>query len=106
MLITESASILNSAIRWGFPSTAVVLAAYFLGGRQTGVKIEGIFNAFANQWTYLLIAGLCGGGWAIERRALKRRLVEMAEEKKRLEAVIDPDRSTSGIRVKDVVDKA
>jgi hypothetical protein len=30
----------------------------------------------------------------------------MAEEKKRLEAVIDPDRSTSGIGVKDVVDKA
>jgi hypothetical protein len=97
LLITEAASVINTMVRWGFPCAAIVLGSYFLSGQQTGVKIEGIFNAFANQWLYLTIAGLCGGGWAIERRTLRRRIKEMSDEKKQLEAVIDPARTSSGM---------
>jgi hypothetical protein len=97
LLITEGASVLNTLIRWGMPSAAIVLASYFLAGKETGVKIDTVFRAFANQWVYLAIAGLAGGGWAVERRALKRRIKELADEKKVLEELVDPKRSTSGL---------
>lgn len=99
LVIAETASVVNTLIRWGCPCAAAVWCTFYLAGKNTNtnLKLEGILNAFANQWIYLTIAGLCGGGWFIERRALRRRVKELAEEKKSLEAAIDPDRSSSGL---------
>jgi hypothetical protein len=97
LLIRESGAVIDTTIRWGFPCAALALSAYFLAGKQTGVHLEGLLRAFANQWIFMIIAGLCGGGWAIERRALRRRIKQMAAEKTELESIIDTDRSSSGI---------
>lgn len=90
LLITEVASVFNTLIRWACPCAAIAISAYFLGGKETGVKLEGLFSAFANQWVYLAVAGLCGGGWYVERRTLRRRIREMSDEKRTLESLLDP----------------
>ena len=97
LLISEFSSITTTAIKFGFPCAAIALASYFLGGRETSVKVEGIFRFFANQWIYLSITALFGCGWVIERKALRRRIKEMSDEKKQLEAIIDPGRTSSGM---------
>jgi hypothetical protein len=97
LLIVEGAGVLNTLIRWGAPSTAVAFVAYFVAGKETGVRLEGILKAFANQWIYLTVAGLMGGGWIVERRSLRKRIKEIASEKRSLEEIIDPARSSSGM---------
>lgn len=107
MVIATGGTVLNNLIKWGALATiawavawAWVKSAPSIGGQSTQLSftVGTVFRAFANQWAYLTVAGLCGAGWLIERRALRRRIHEMAEEKKQLEARLDPERSTSGMR--------
>ncbi|MBX9716368.1 MAG: hypothetical protein K2X42_07195, partial [Burkholderiaceae bacterium] len=78
---------------------AFVKSAPEIGGRDTQVKLAlGVFGELLiNKWVYLLIAGLCGGGWWMNRRVYRGRISEMADQIKAMEQQIDPGRRGSGL---------
>jgi hypothetical protein len=99
-------NVLVTLIKWG-AMVAIVWGGVYawvrstpdLAGKQTSVDLSMAagFKLLANKWMYLLVAGLLGGGWLIERKTLRRRLGEMSEEKVELERLLDGTRSSSGM---------
>lgn len=96
----------NSLMKYGWPvgclwvlAWAFVKSAPEIGGRDTQVKLAlGVFGELLiNKWVYLLIAGLCGGGWWMNRRVYRGRISEMADQIKAMEQQIDPGRRGSGL---------
>jgi hypothetical protein len=102
--ITQLYRTIRTAIRVG----GCVLIAYFafralesLGGQNTAVSlvVSLILDAFV-ELKFVLIVTLAGSAiaWAVAERWLRYRKVKQMQERiKRLETLIDPRRTTSGL---------
>lgn len=76
---------------------AWVKSAPDLAGRNTNVDVGVgiVVKVFASRWVYLLATFIASSGWYVTHRTLKKRLSQIAADKKELEVLFDQQRSSS-----------
>lgn len=92
------------SIRWLIKWGSLVAIAYFVkesieavAGKSTDLKVLAniAVRVVSDRWVFLMVAIAVGVGQEVRVRNLKKRIGQMAAEKAKLEAILDPDRKSS-----------
>lgn len=100
---TERFKVVASAVTKVGVGACFAAGVYFLAGQETVFKavLEGVFKADMSEWAYrslqILVGGGFGLGWLRERRLRHKEVSSLSADNKRLELLIDPKRSSSGL---------
>jgi len=88
-----------AAVAWA-AAWAWVSSAEEIAGEDTSLSLDlqAALNFFASKWFYWTVVLLMGGSFATMRKTYQKRLAQIADEKKELEKLLDPGRSSSRLR--------